>query len=131
MKQKTIETILIFVGGIATAIVIWVGYPIQHLLEQLPIHILIRIAVILLLWLILLLAYIIYLKRKHRLIVIHGILRDTNWNFFCPACDKPLAYRDDTPQEPHHFHCHKCNRARRPDNNMTKEQLLNERKNIV
>jgi uncharacterized C2H2 Zn-finger protein len=87
-------------------------------------HILIRIMVILLLWLILFLAYITYLKRKHRFIPIHGLLRDRKWNFFCPVCDKLLAYRHDTPKEEHHFHCHKCNRSRYPDNNLTKEELL-------
>jgi hypothetical protein len=127
MKEKIIEVILISVGAIATAIVIWVGYPIQDLLEQLPTHISTRVMVILLLWLILLLAYIIYLRRKHRLIPIHGILRDSNWNFFCPVCEKPLAYRSDTPKEQHHFHCHKCASSRFPDNNMTKEELLKEK----
>jgi len=127
MKEKLVEPILVFVGAILTSIVIWVGYPIQDLLGQLPIHILIRIMVILLLWLILFLAYIVYLRRKHRLIPIHGILRDSQWNFFCPSCDKPLAYRDDTSKEQHHFHCHKCRSSRFPDNNMTKEQLLKEK----
>lgn len=127
MTEKLFQAILISVGTIASAIVIWLGTPIQDLLEQLPSHISIRIMVILLLWSLLFLAYIIYLRRKHRLIPIHGILRDSQWNFFCPSCDKPLAYRDDTPKEQHHFHCHKCRSSRFPDNNMTKEQLLNER----
>ena len=125
MKEKIFQAILIFVGAIATSILIWVGSPIQDLLEELPIHISIRIMVILLLWLILFLAYIIYLKRKHRLIPIHGLLRDRKWNFFCPDCEKLLAYREDTPKEQHHFHCHKCRSSRYPDNNMTKEQLMN------
>ena len=127
MREKVLEAILTSVGAIITAIVIWAGYPIPHLLEQLSNQLLIRIGVILLLWSALMLAYIIYFQIKHRLIVIHGILRDSNWDFFCPACDKPLAYRDDTPKEHHHFHCHKCNRSRYPDNNMTKEQLLKEK----
>jgi hypothetical protein len=127
MKEKIVEAILVCVGAIATAIVIWVGYPIQDLLEQLPIRISTRIMVILLLWLILLLAYVIYLRRKHRLIPIHGILRDFNWNFFCPSCEKPLAYRSDTQKEQHHFHCHKCASSRFPDDNMTKEDLLKEK----
>ena len=124
MTEKLFQTILISVGTIVSAIVIWLGTPIQDLLEQLPSHISIRIMVILLLWSLLFLAYIIYLQRKHRLIPIHGILRDSQWNFFCPSCDKPLAYRDDTSKEQHHFHCHKCRSSRFPDNNMTKEQLL-------
>lgn len=127
MKTKLLETILISVGAIVTAIVIWVGYPIRGLLEQLPVQILIRITVILLLWLVLMLAYIIYLQRKYRLVPIHGIYRDSKWNFFCPACEKPLAYREDTPKEQHHFHCHKCRSSRYPDNFMTKEELLKEK----
>jgi hypothetical protein len=127
MREKIFQAILISVGVIATPILVWVGSPIQNLLEQLPIHISIRIMVILLLWLILFLVYIIYLKRKHRLIPIHGLLRDSHWNFFCPDCQSLLAYRTDTPKEEHHFHCHKCKSSRFPDNNMTKEQLLAEK----
>jgi len=127
MKSKILETILISVGVIITAVVIWLGYPIQSLLEQLPAQILIRITVILLLWLILMLVYVIYVQRKHRLIPIHGIFRDSKWNFFCPACEKPLAYREDTLKEQHHFHCHKCRSSRIPDNFMTKEELLKEK----
>ena len=122
MKEKILEAILAFVATIISAIVIWVGYPIPHFLERLSNQSLIRAVAILSLWLVLIVAYVIYLRIKHRLIVIHGILRDSNWNFFCPACDKPLAYRDDTSKEQHHFHCHKCNRSRYPDNNMTKER---------
>jgi predicted RNA-binding Zn-ribbon protein involved in translation (DUF1610 family) len=127
MTEKLFQTILISVGTIVSAIVIWLGTPIQDLLEELPNHISVRIMVLLLLWLLLFLTYVIYLRRKHRLIPIHGILRDSQWNFFCPSCDKPLAYRDDTPKEQHHFHCHKCGSSRFPDNNMTKEQLLKEK----
>jgi ribosomal protein S27AE len=127
MREKIFQTILISVGTIVTAILIWLGTPIQDLLKQLPAHISIRIMVILLLWLILSLAYIIYLKRKHRLIPIHGLFRDRQWNFFCPDCGSLLAYRSDTSKEQHHFHCHKCKSSRFPDNNMTMEQLLSEK----
>lgn len=91
MKSRILEIIGITIGAIASAIVIWVGYPIQGYLEQLPVHLLTRIMVLLLIWSILLLAYVIYLKRKHRLTPKIGVLWDKNKEPYCPIHEKPLS----------------------------------------
>jgi hypothetical protein len=97
-------------------------------LESVPTKLLLRLLAGLLLLLLLATSYALLLRHKHRFIPIHGLLRNIDWEFFCPACESPLAYRPDTDKEQHHFHCHKCHRSVFPDNNMTKDQLLSERK---
>ena len=104
MTEKKFQTILLTIEAIAILFLSWLGSPAQEYLEKLPPPISVRLLAVLLLTTLLLYAYILFLRWKHRLISIHGLLRDNYWEFFCPACDKPLAYREDTPEEPHHFH---------------------------
>src|SRR4030042_1168546 len=106
MTKKSSKAILLTMKAIGIPFLLWLGSPAQEYLEKLPPPISVRLLAVLLLTILLLYAYILFLRWEHRLIPIHGLLRDNHWEFFCPACDKPLAYRDDTPQEPHHFHCH-------------------------
>ena len=127
MKEKIFQAILSTIGTIAIVFLFWLGSPAQEYLEKLPIPLLVRLLAVLLLILLLLSSYILFLKWKHRFIPIHGLFRDGHWNFFCPDCKSLLAYRTDTPKEEHHFHCHKCRSSRYPDNNMTKEQILEEK----